>query len=92
MGVGYFDYEHHKLFGIAESIGDLLRSDKYKEFRENLSADALECFRIGEVMVRAAYIYSHRIDYFVSGDDSEETFFERLGQELQELNNSFLDK
>lgn len=92
MSGGYFDYEHHKLFGIAESIRELLRSDRYKEFRESLSEDSLEAIHIGEVMVRVAYIYAHRIDYLISGDDSDETFLERLGQELQELNKSIMDK
>lgn len=36
--------------------------------------------------LRAAAIYAQRVDYLLSGDDSEESFEERLQEELAELN------
>ena len=35
--------------------------------------------------LKKAKIYAHRIDWFLSGDDSEETFYERLNKELKQL-------
>ena len=35
--------------------------------------------------LRIAYVYAQRVDWFLSGDDGEETFLERLEQDLQEL-------
>lgn len=36
--------------------------------------------------LRAAAIYAQRVDYLLSGDDGEESFMERLSNELKELN------
>ena len=36
--------------------------------------------------LRAAAIYAQRVDYLLSGDDGEESFEERLQEELAELN------
>lgn len=36
--------------------------------------------------LRAAAIYAQRVDYLLSGDDCEESFEERLQEELAELN------
>lgn len=36
--------------------------------------------------LRAAAIYSKRVDYLISGDDGEESFVRRLNEELDELN------
>ena len=35
--------------------------------------------------LRAASIYSQRVDYLLSGDDGEESFIRRLSEELKEL-------
>jgi len=35
--------------------------------------------------LKRAFIYSHRIDYLLSGDDGEENFERRLSDELAEL-------
>lgn len=39
--------------------------------------------------LRIVAIYAQRIDWFLSGDDSEESFIERLDEELNEINNLF---
>jgi hypothetical protein len=36
-------------------------------------------------IIRKAYVYAHRIDWLVSGDDSNETFMKRLDDELYDL-------
>lgn len=65
--------------------------DYYKEQPEELyyvkyPDDIIEKFKIGVAKLKEAYIYAHRIDWFLSGDDGEESFLERLKEELNEKN------
>ena len=38
-------------------------------------------------ILKQAEIYAQRIDWLLSGDDGEESFHERLKEELEELKN-----
>jgi len=40
--------------------------------------DAIEC-------LKKAYVYAHRVDWFLAGDDGEESFIERLKSDLSKL-------
>jgi hypothetical protein len=40
--------------------------------------DAIEC-------LKKAYVYAHRVDWFLAGDDGNENFIKRLNEELNEL-------
>jgi hypothetical protein len=40
--------------------------------------DAIEC-------LKKAYVYAHRVDWFLAGDDGNENFIRRLNEELNEL-------
>jgi len=42
-------------------------------------------FKIAVVMLRQAQVYAHRIDWLLSGDDSEESFIKRLEKDLKNL-------
>lgn len=43
----------------------------------------IEKFKEGVEFLRKAQIYAHRIDYLLSSDDGEESFLERLKEELE---------
>ena len=60
---------------------------KYPEdkFHYKYPEDIIEKFREGVDVLRKAQIYVHRIDWLLSGDDSEETFLQRLKQDLEKL-------
>ena len=61
---------------------------KYKRTLPNiheLSRETLNEFRKGVKLLRKAYIYAQRIDWLLSGDDGEESFHERLKEELETL-------
>lgn len=65
-------------------------SDWYTRYPEDLyhhkySDEVLEEFKNAVKYLRIAYIYAQRIDWLVSGDDGEETFLERLKEELESL-------
>lgn len=49
-------------------------------------------FRKAVEYLRRAYVYAHRIDWLLSGDDGEETFHERLRQDLEALKRENADK
>lgn len=49
------------------------------------SKDTIKEFRKAVKLLRKAYVYAQRIDWLLSGDDGEESFHERLKEELNEL-------
>ena len=62
----------------------------YKKYPEDLNHykypdDVIEEFKKGVDILRKAQIYAQRIDWLISGDDGEESFRERLKEELDEL-------
>jgi hypothetical protein len=61
--------------------------EKYPEDRNRYAYpdDIIEEFKRGLHVLRQAQIYAQRIDWLVSGDDGEDSFRERLQQELDAL-------
>ena len=55
----------------------------YPDYTEETIAE----FRKGVEILKKAEIYTQRIDWLISGDDSEESFHKRLREELDKLNN-----
>ena len=49
------------------------------------SKETIKEFKKGLSILRKAYIYAQRIDWLLSGDDGEESFHERLKEELDNL-------
>jgi hypothetical protein len=64
--------------------------DWYRQYPEDLSHykypdEVIEEFKKGLKYLKLAYIYAQRIDWLISGDDGDETFLERLEEDLKEL-------
>jgi len=77
MSGGHFDYQQYRLRDIASEISKLLnrndldlRSETRTRFEEAIRA------------LHVAEAYVQHIDWFVSGDDGEDTFHERLKKDL----------
>lgn len=75
-----------------EEIKDESWKDKewYEKYPEDLyyykyPDEIIEKFKQGVKALKIAYVYAHRIDWLLSGDDGEESFLERLEQELKEI-------
>ena len=51
------------------------------------SKETIKEFKKGLAILRKAYVYAQRIDWLLSGDDGEESFHERLKEELNNLKN-----
>jgi len=61
--------------------------EKYPEekFWHNYSDEVIQKFKEGLHYLKNAYVYAQRIDWLISGDDSEEAFLERLEEELNDI-------
>lgn len=99
MSGGYFDYNQDYINNIADAVGELIRTngnmtpDGYGGMTGyNFSPKIMAEFKNGLHFLRFAAIYAQRIDWLVSGDDGEETFLERLKEELIELSKQWNDE
>lgn len=61
--------------------------EKYPEmkYHHEYSPKVIEKFKEGVELIQRAYVYAHRIDWLISGDDGEESFLRRLEEELNKL-------
>jgi xylose isomerase len=88
MSGGRFGYSQHKLTVMVEEIESIIQNNGVKDewgYADNFSEETLQEFRNGIAALKRAYVYAQRIDWLVSGDDSEPYFHKRLQQELKEL-------
>ena len=90
MSAGFFDYKQFHIGDIIDEMEDILKNyDKKDDFGESLSnyVKNEEKFKntINEAInyLKLAKIYTNRIDYFLSGDDSEKSFYKRLNEDLK---------
>jgi len=62
--------------------------EKYPEdkFHYKYPDEVIEKFKEGLEILRKAEIYAQRIDWLLSGDDGDETFLQRLKDDLDKLN------
>lgn len=93
MSGGFFDYKQYQIDQIAEDVEHELRK-KYP-FKNEYSPDnnyqyppeVRRELENGLEILRIAAVYAQRIDWFLSGDDGEESFLKRLNEDLEELKN-----
>lgn len=96
MSGGHFDYNQYRIRDISDSVEQLIRNNGKKRPKEDsnyfdgeyyyeFSPEVIEKFKEGLEILRKAEVYAQRIDWLVSGDDGEETFFERLKEDLDKL-------
>lgn len=86
MSGGYFNYNQYFINDIAGEIEEEIRNNKIKpKWSQKYTNDTIKEFKKAVKVLRKAYIYAHRIDWLLSGDDGEETFHERLKEDLEKL-------
>ena len=89
MSGGFYDHKQHFIDDIAESIqleieqNDSTEDDGFGQDRGRHYAP-LVIDRMSEavMVLRIAYIYAQRVDWLLSGDDSEDSFLRRLDKDL----------
>ena len=90
MSGGYFDYKQYAIDDIADAIEDIIKNKRAynKEWDcvvNDYTDETFLKFEEGLELIRKASIYTQRIDWLISGDDGEESFHERLKEDLQKL-------
>ena len=60
---------------------------KYPEekFYYTYPKEVQDKFKEAVKALKTAFVYAQRVDYLLEGDDGEETFLEKLSQELNDL-------
>ena len=85
MSGGHFDYKQYNLDYIADEIEQLIRNNNEKDqygYSRNFSEETLKEFEQAIQAIKIAAVYAQRVDWLVSGDDSEKAFHERLKEDL----------
>lgn len=92
MSGGHYDYDQYKILNIKESIESAILHDNEEtaEYKYNFSEKTLEEFKTAIKILDKAFIYAQRIDWLLSGDDGENTFHERLKEELARMEKHYV--
>tara|TARA_R110000851_G_C12881758_1_gene546123 strand:- start:255 stop:545 length:291 start_codon:yes stop_codon:yes gene_type:complete len=94
MSGGAFYYNQYKIDDIANDIQTELDNqgkraettwDWEDEFHHTYRPEIQERFKEAVKALRIAAIYAQRVDWYLSCDDGEDSFLERLDKELKEL-------
>mgnify|MGYP001578034091 FL=1 len=87
MSGGYFDYNQYRLHDIANEILRVIENND-KDTWDNIpgthySSNTLKNFQETTETLNRAETMVERIDYLLSGDDSEDSFHEQWKKELK---------
>jgi hypothetical protein len=90
MSGGYFEYKQYYIDQIAEDLERRIQKAKNKEqgdfgYSYEESDRVIEKFEEILYHIKRASIMAQRVDWYLSGDDGEDSFFRRLEEELEEL-------
>ena len=85
MGGGYFEYQQYHIQDIIDKLEEtkvkVENDEEYYEYDRKL--ELLQEISNGLDYLNLAGIYTQRLDWLFSGDDGEDSFFERLEEELE---------
>jgi len=86
----YSGADTYEIFGYNEN-GEIREKP---EGWQRYSNKTIKQFQLGYAMCRMAGVFAQRIDWLVSDDDGEESFYKRLTEELDKVNEEIekLDK
>ena len=79
MSGGHFNGSQSPIEQIAEERERVIQLNAEEP---NYSSETVAEFRKGLDFLRKAHIYAQRIDWLLSGDDGEDSFHRRLGEDL----------
>lgn len=91
MSGGHFDYIQNHIQADVISryeymLGARTNPENYtNNILEEFSDETVDLIDYGMRLMKLANIYLHRIDYLVSGDEAEYSFYERLLEDLKEF-------
>jgi len=88
MSGGHFAYQQYNITTIADTIESIVRNNTQPDedgYIYNFSEETIKEFREAVRLLKLAGVYAQRIDWLLSGDDGEESFHERLKEEIEKL-------
>ena len=77
MSGGYFEYKQYVFEEISDRISRYLAG--HPDEPEDIQQNFLDAIKV----LDKAQIYAQRIDWYLSGDDGENSFRRRLAEELE---------
>jgi hypothetical protein len=100
MSGGHFSYSTYSISCFVDEIEQLILDNNNVHVDINEQGQPISCdvyeeryspstiirFKEAIRVLELAQMYAQRIDYLVSGDDSEESFHERLDEGIMEFN------
>lgn len=94
MSGGHFDYNQYKIQYMIDEIEHLILNNENEELNQwgdkigsFYSKETITEFKAAIALLKVTYVFAQRIDWLVSGDDSEENFHRRLKEDLEKLQN-----
>lgn len=88
MSGGHFDYSQFTIESLARDVELEIENNNVPDeygHKNGYGDDTLERMREAAWALKLAAIYLNRVDYLISGDDSEKSFHQSLREELREL-------
>lgn len=83
MSGGTFDYNQYRINEIADQIERIVYSESWSEYW--YSPETIVELKRGVKLLQQAFVYAQRIDWLVAGDDGEDSFHQRLKEDLAKL-------
>ena len=98
MSGGFFEYKQYALEDIKEKVEDVLNQVNTKPNLVDMLSEDFNLYNYVEdkeafnLVCKTAMFYldmsqviTQRLDWFLSGDDSEESFQKRMSEDMQEV-------
>lgn len=92
MSGGQFSYGQYSIGHIASEIEDIINKNVTTEGSDHYPDYIIQELKIAVELLKKSEIYVQRIDRLVSGDDGDETFIERLADDLNKNEYPFINK
>ena len=84
MSGGMFEYDQYRINDMIDKIKkEMQNPSDYVEDKELFILTCKEAIK----SLKIAFVFAHRIDWFLSGDDGEDSFYKRLREDLEKENN-----
>ena len=92
MSGGHFEYQQFYLQRIADNIEQAILEDERDTYDEKYSPETIAVMKETISWLKMCYTLVQRIDWFLSGDDTEEGFHKRLKQQLMKETKEHFDE
>ena len=83
MSGGMFEYDQYRINDMIDKIKkEMQNPSDYVEDKELFILTCKEAIK----SLKIAFVFAHRIDWFLSGDDGEDSFYKYLREDLEKEN------